>query len=319
MDVPVPDTWDEAAEQLLPVLRRCTEPTHAWRVASDREHRLVRRPFAPFLSELVVLDLPDLRVFLNAQHLARWGVSEADAFEAAHSVLADHATSGLTYRQDYGLWHLDSGDGYATSRLLLPGWLAAFEGQVDGRPVAAIPAARVLMVGGEGDARQLEQMLGIAWEGFRTAGGPLSPVLYTVGDGGLVVPWRPPGSDPHHVATRSAERLLQAYEYAEQREQMLGGPELDVQIARVYLVRHTTSGVSHTYCRWNRGEPTLLADTDRVTLVDGELESTVEMAAVVEHAAGCLEPTDLDPPRVLATWPSAPELAALLATAGPEP
>lgn len=170
MDVPVPSTWDEAVEQLVPLLRRRAEAPRADHLARD---------FAADLEERVALDLPDVRVLVTRDHLRAWGAPPEAAFAAARDNLAYAATDGLRFREEWGLWHLDAPDGLAPSRLLLPGFLAGFAGRVAGRPVAAIPAARILLVGGDGDPATLATLARLAEAGFREAAGPLTPRLLT--------------------------------------------------------------------------------------------------------------------------------------------
>ena len=117
---------------LLPVVRRATEPAHAFRAEqASPENRLVRRPLGTFLSELVMIDLPEVRMYINHGHLKQWGVSPRQAFEAAHGVMRDYATSGLKLRPEYKL-HLDAPDGSASPGCA-PGWLSAFADQVPER------------------------------------------------------------------------------------------------------------------------------------------------------------------------------------------
>ena len=312
MDIPLPSTWAEARGQLLPVLRRSTEPANAWRVAqTDPKNAIIRRPFIQFLNQLVVLDLPDMRLYINQSHLTQWGVDADAVFAAAHENLYPVATDGLHRRADYDLMHLDSGDGYESSRLLLNGWLKAFSDSVEGRPIAIVPSARLLMVGGSESPTQVATLLDIAWQGFRTAGGPLSPMLYTVDDYGEIVPWRP---DPTHELASQIDAcggLLAGYEYSEQRDQLLAAG-LGDSIPTVLLVRNKESGGSYTRCRWVEGEgETLLPQTDRVVMVSGDTEVEVDWAALEHNASGCLQPTDLTPTRFRARWPMPKTWAAI--------
>ena len=152
MNIPLPEEWSEARDMLLPVVRRATEPAHAFRAEqASPDNRLERRPMWRYLSELVMIDLPDVRMYINHGHLKQWGVSARQAFDASHVVMRDHATSGLKLRAEYKLWHLDAPDGAASSRLALPGWLDAFADQVPGTPVAIVPSPRLLLVGGTDD------------------------------------------------------------------------------------------------------------------------------------------------------------------------
>jgi len=304
MDIPVPETWAEARTLLLPVLRRTTEPSSAWSAGqSDPYQQLVRRDFAPNLSAMVVLDLPDMRVYINREHLGSWGVEADEAFQVAHANLTPDAARGLRMREDFGLLHLDAEDGYESSRLLLPGWLEAFRDNVAGAPLAAVPGRRLLLVGGTESETQVQTLLDIAWQAFRTGGGPLSPVLYTTDGAGRVVPWVPSLDSPFATRARAGQCLLAAYEYSEQRERLLA-EGVSEAVPAVTLVRTRTTGESYTVCRWEEQDgEALLPETDRVVMVSADTETEVSWETLVQHAAGCLEPTDHRPGRHRARWP----------------
>ncbi len=312
MDIDVPQTWAEAREQILPVIRRATEPANAWRVAhSDPSNAILSRPFTSFLNELAVLDLPDMRLYINNSHLELWQVDAATIHSTARDNLYPAATTGLRMRSDYNLLHLEAGDGYESSRLLLGGWLGAFKGSVEGKPLVTLPASRLVMIGGSESATQVETLLEIAWEGFRTAGGPLSPVLYTVDAHDRVIPWRPEEDHPLYERIVACERLLAAYEYSEQRDQFLDA-DLPEALPTVTLVRAKVTGESYTSCRWVEADgEVLLPQTDRVVLVHGETETEVDWKTIERQAAGCLEETDHRPTRYRARWPMPKTLAAI--------
>jgi hypothetical protein len=316
-ELELPVSFDEARPLLLPVLRRVTEPPRAWVAGrADPDSRVVRRAVLPFLHELITIDLPEVRLFVNEGHLKRWGVTADAARAAAHATLRPHASDGLQQRAEYGLWQLASGDGLETSRLVLPGWLAAFEGQVEGRPVAIAPASRVLLVGGDGREPEVERLLALADQVFRTAQQPVSPVPFTVDDDGTLRALSLPDDHPSAAALQGARRLLAAYEYAAQRDQLIDEPGLPARPLQVQLVRHATSGRAWTVCRWSSDDAqVLLPQTDRVVLVRGEAEVTVPFEALLDHAGGCLEPTDLDPARYRARWPLPATLDAVCAHA----
>lgn len=283
MDIPLPESWSDAAAHVLPVIRRATEPAHAWLAEQqDSANRLVRRPFAPHLRELIVLDLPELRLFLNHGHLADWGVSAKTAFTAAHANLAPAATSGLKRQDEWGLWQLDAGDGYESSRLVLSGWLSAFGPNA----VAAIPAQRVLLVGDSSDPEATALLQTLAERAFRQGGGPLSPVLYTAGPEGRLVPWIAPEDHPAAPTARFAERLLAAWEYGAQADTL--AEHADEPLAPIAL--HRSGPDSHTVSEV-AALPALVPAVDQV-LLDGTAVPFHEL-----ERAGRLAPTDLDPPR----------------------
>lgn len=307
-----PEDWSEVREHLLPVLRRVTEPPHAWYVAlADPDNRLLRRPIAatsgvvPMLHELVVLDLPDARMFANRGHLRVWGIDEHAVFEAARRNLAAVAGHGLQRRPMYGgLWQVASDDRYEAARLLLPGFLGAFAEQIEGTPLAVAPAGRVLLVGGSDSLDQVATLLDLGERAFRRADSPLSPVLYAPDATGCVAPWVPPADHPLGHRIRAMQRLLAAHEYEAQREQLADNPTIRSHVAEVSLVHPTDGSDSYLLTRWEKGRgDALLPVVDRVVLVDGDAEDEVPWQHIVSHARGCLETTRLHPERYRARWP----------------
>jgi len=291
-------SWDEARELLSPVLRPITEPAQAWRVAlADPSAALVRTTSLPMLHTLVAIEFDQQRMFVSRAQADSWGVDPAEVVRQATENLAARATEGLRPRIEYGLWQLASGDGLEASRLILPGWLAGFRDTVKGRPVAIVPAPRVLLVGGDEAVGQIERLVSLGADGYRGAAQGLSPVPYTVDDHGKVVPWGP-AEHPLGAAARASQRLLDVMCYAAQRDQLA-----DAELGHVPVVKLLREGdESFTVCPWGPHEGgTLLAETDLVQIDDGPL---VPFSAVRKLAGGALEATPLRPTRWRARWPA---------------
>ncbi len=283
--------WESARDRVFPSLRLCTDPaTPAWSA-----------PFQPMLHEVLVFEGPDGRVVVDDALGRAWGVDAAAAREQAHRNLAARATEGLTPRKELGLWQLAAGDGYEASRLLLSGWLAAFEGLVPGRPVAIAPAPRVLLVGGDGAIGQIERLVQLGADAFRGASPGVSPVPYTLDERGALRPWAPEGH-PLRDAALASGRLLVATAYAAQREGLVGrGP----------IVAAVTIDRGQTVASWGPAPGgTMLPDVDAV---DIEGVGRVPWAAARRALRGALEELPLRPPRWLARWPAEGSLRALRA------
>ncbi len=317
MDIPIPDSWDEALTMLIPAVRRATEPAHAFESErNDRSNRLVRRPFAPCLSELVMLDLPDVRLFVNQGHLDRWGVSADDAFEAAHEVMKDHATAGLQFNDTYGVWQLDAPDGAATSRLVLDGWLRAFDGLVAGRPVAIAPWRRLLMVGGLDDDAQVGRLLDIAEEGWRRAPSPTTPALYTTDQAGRTVALKTSPVTRRHTRIERGHRTLAMAVYAEQREMVQ--PHTSTQLAALQLEQHSETGEALTWVSWSESTPEVwLPKADFVQLSSEAGEAWVTWETLRQLAPKALTRLDLHPARYRTTWPTIKQVYALISASEP--
>jgi hypothetical protein len=293
MNTRIPETWDEAAPEVLPVLRRVTEPNVQLVAELDGDDALVRRHALPFLHTLIAIDRPEYRIFVKHSHLATWGVDADHAFQRAW--LSLDPVAGLRQRDDQAaLWQLDSEDGYQVSRLLLPRWLASFTDRVEGRPVAIAPHGRLLRVGGSENLAQVDALHAIAGKAFRAAGGQLSPVLYTVDDDAEVVPWVPDNDHPMAGPLAASRAWLCAWEYDQQRyllEDVLLTP-----LARATLVRRGRGGF--TYCSWRPGDKTLLPVTDFVVMGLEDSGYLVPWPAVEALAGSALTDADMTPRRM---------------------
>lgn len=294
MSLRVPANWAVARERVLPVLRGVTRPAGSLR-AARRGLPLVRRPVAPFLSELLVVDHKHTRTYVRVDHLESWGVSADAAWLQARANL--HPTVGLGREGADGLWSLDPRDGYASSRLFLPGWLAAFADRTHGRPLAVAPHARALVVGDSGRPEQVDALLRLGFSSYREAGDPVSPMLYAPGPAGVAVPWTPPSDHPFHARARRNHLLLAGTEYVNQADDL----EDVLDLAPYSLAYNPRQAFA--LCRWRQGSTALLPRTD-VVVLEPTLAEPLPLAwdTLEPH----LEPVpDLEPPRYRPrTWPS---------------
>lgn len=297
------------------MLRPATSPVNLLRAELARPERApVRRGVAPFLHERLVVDRPDLRRFVTRADLAAWDVRPEAAYGVAHENLP---ATGLRMG-DNGLWELASGDGYESSRLLLPGWLAAFRGRVPGRPVAVVPHARGLFVGGDADHDLVRELLTIGPRAWRDEGDPISPVPYTIDDRGAIVPWAPGPQVPPllRASVHAASRALASREYARQAEVL---DDFDEVPATAYEVALAPAGaddvrLAYGFCRWTRGQDARLPEVDVVVLAAAGHGAVlaVPWEAFVRFAGAHLVAEPLSPPRWRTRgWPDATALKAL--------
>ncbi len=308
--------WDSAKDRLVPLVRTSTLfPT----ITYEPMQRPVRRPFAPFLIEAIALDLDDSFEYVSAQTVASWGVDVDDVFEVARQCAATHFSDGDVERYDseaeFPLWHV-SLDGYETSRLALPGWLAAFHGRVVGRPVAIVPQRSVLIVGGDGDERCLRRLIDIADREYAASPRNLSPALYTVDDDGAVIPLVLPQGHAmaHDVALGHLRLALDEYEASQAPLQEEVGD--DVYVASLVGVRSEDGSVS-SYAVWTEDVPTMLPPATEIAFVrladDEQAKDHFRVPWAEVHREGLLEPVpDIDPPRWRTKgWPTRAVLARL--------
>jgi hypothetical protein len=320
----VGDSWEECRPLLRPVLRTATFGLGA----PDHTARPLSRPALPFLSEFVVIDMPDSMAYVSAARLDDWSVTAAEVFGAAHANLADLAERALRASSGDGptsVRFVDDGDTYYTSMLLVDGFLAGMSARVGGRAVAFVPDRNTLLVVPDQPdvlARLLDMMEGEYGDSVRS----ISPAAYTVDDAGAVVPYPVDGAGPLAGPLRRAEALLAAAEYAAQREVLEAQHEkdgTDIYVASLRVMERQDKSV-FTVATWTDEVPTLLPQADVISFVklaaDGRATEIFEvpwLAVAVEVGPLALE--GLDPVRYrVTTWP-APEVMDRLRTRAVEP
>lgn len=300
----VPDSWEEARELLLPVVRPATSPAAAWQAGAPT---LVRQPLAPFLYALLVIDQPHGRVYVTPRHLDRWKIHAATAFTTAWARL--DPVDGLQRRTD-GIWEVASEDSYESSRLLLPGWMAAFSSRVAGTPVAIVPHARCLLLGGTADEAQLDTLLTTAAREWRDGGDPISPVLYVAGVHGRLEPFiPPPGQDWLAASALAAQHALAQREYSRLDDLV------DPYLARFEVGLRATEGdqirPTYTFARWVRGTAPRLPDVDYAVLTDANETLVVPLATLIQHCKLHRDPETDGLCWVTHEWPDDAAQAAL--------
>jgi hypothetical protein len=319
MRAEIPDRWDEACTDVVPVLRSSTAPANALALAADNpRHAPIRRPVAPFLDLLLALDRPAYKVYLTPQHLERWQVSSDAVFSAASSRL--DVAHGL-HRRDDGLWRLDSEDGYAASRLILPGWLAAFRGRVHGAPVAVVPHAREVLVGGSEDSDQLVTLIDHAVRGWRHGGEPISPMVYTLDAFARLTVFEPEDRT-HPVAEAMLRATARAFAESEYQRQQAALADVYDECWSDLEVGLGPPGAdgrqrAFSFCRWKRGERPLLPEADYLVFADATAEPMLAVAWSTLRSLELLQRAPIPGPDRWkpARWPNAAEGERLRAAA----
>mgnify|MGYP007026482394 CR=1 FL=1 len=203
-------------------------------------------------------------------------------------------------------------DGLAAARLLVPGFLAAAQEEVDGRVIFAIPDAETCLLTGGFDPESVAALFDAALAIWHESDAPLSPVVYTkTDDGDAFEPTRLDDQHPCRQRRARAETLLLASVYAEQRASLEGledGPDL----APLEVTTHETRGVV-TASVALEGSPTLLPASEVVLLCPGAgSEPRLVELEDLAHRRLLVRVPDFDPPRyALVRFPTADELDAL--------
>ncbi|MCM6775710.1 hypothetical protein NDR87_18295 [Nocardia sp. CDC159] len=313
--------WEQVRNRLRPILRPVS-----YRLAAPDDVEFLARPAFPFLDELVAVDLPDRRSIVTAGEASEWGVPAERVFATARANLAalgppDSVDPNTVVR------FADDGNGYFTSRLLSPEWLAAFTFG-DRRPVAFAPDVDTLIVAPD-DPDVLEPLFAMAEQEYREATRALSPQGYTLDPDGNVVPFDLVGPHPQHAAARRAACGLAVSEYAAQSEWLRERFEEELHLERYDIEPAYVAGAyltegphgTDTVTIWGRGVEYLLPRTDYIAFCDEDDQGepytlfTVPFPDALE-ALGLTPVPGLEPPRYeVRHWPDDATLTALSRTA----
>ncbi|GIE75657.1 hypothetical protein Aph02nite_16070 [Actinoplanes philippinensis] len=310
---PMPeDSWDSVRPKLRPVLRPVT-----FGAAGPAGMRPpLSRPAMPFLRELVVIDAPDAMAYILPDRIEEWGISADEVFEVAHANLAAIARDSLEREWRGGaVSMLDDGDGYFTSLLLSPGWLAEV-GERMGSPVIAFaPDNNTLLVTPLPETG-IEQIYAVVEHSFGEAIRYLTPVGYVAGPEGRAVQYFPPPGHPHHTVARRAAAVLALTEYSNQTEWLSAQytkAGVDTHIGALIAVEPPGGGPAVTITTWTAGVSALLPRADVIAFAhpDGGVEFRVPWQIAEERAGLTPEPL-LAPPRYRVDgWPAPDTLAEL--------
>jgi hypothetical protein len=256
-------------------------------------------------------------------------VSDDDAFTAARahlgSVVADEDVERYDDEAPYPTWWVAKGDDYQTSRLAIPGWLAAFADRVNGRPIAIAPERGQLIISGDGDARAVLRLAQMAQKEFQAASRAISPVVYTTDASGRVVPYEAPSGHPHADLVSLGSYLFLVAEYKIQTEhlQKRFDAEGTVMFVANYSAVHRNGQSPISYTTWAQNVVSMLPKADLLMIAGGkfgltgpEWQCRIPWETFERIAPGSLSIVEgLDPPRFRAKWPSPAEVERIRAEA----
>lgn len=209
-------TWQHIAPQLRTILRPPSRPANRQRAALYRpEKALFSYPIAPFLDALVVVDDTLTRRFVRIQEREDWDVTPE--FLMRQGLANLDPTAGLQQSKEHdGLWLLKPSDGYASSRLLMPGWMEAFADRCEGQPVAAVPISGMLFIADSAKPEAIRELVVQSWMLYSKEALPISPVPYVPHTGFGLKPWTPELDHQLQTELTRAFLYLAGNEYAAQ-------------------------------------------------------------------------------------------------------
>jgi hypothetical protein len=313
VDAPTLPDWPEVRPLLRPVLRGNTFGLHP---PYDTDARLYR-PALPYLSEFVVVDLPTSMAYLTTTRLSEWGVEPDEVFAAARANMADAAARvAAAIRPGQVLRFVDDGDSYFASCLVMDDFLAEVARRFDTPVAAFVPDTTTLMIM-PAEPAGLLRMLDLMGHEYATAARSLSPMAYTVGASGTVVPYRAQEPGELADAVHRAGLRLAVDEYGAQRaslQALVARDGVDMFVSDL-LVAARPSGSLFSVALWPQDCPALLPEADFVGFVDETTPLTVPWP-IVRAETGLTPVPGLVPPRFQVTQaPPEPVLERLRAEA----
>jgi hypothetical protein len=298
--------WVDVRVRLRPVLRAAA-------FLLDDPVTPIRRPWLPFVDEVLAIDLPEMISFPTVDRLAEWGVTAEEAFDTARrNISATIRIGGLA--PDTITQVVVNDPSYLPSWLLTPEWLAAATQDFAHRPLVFVPDHTSLVIA-PGDPSLIDPLYSAMEQRFRDAARPLSPQAYTLDDDGAVIPFD--RVEPMPVAARRARAVLATSQYGAQRESFERQHSDDgVYLSSILSVDRGQGPMLISV--WGEGVQAALPETDFVSFQHAGGESITVAFADAVAITGIAPMPDVHPPRYRTNgWPDATVLARLAQAAAP--
>ena len=302
----VPETWDEAKTQVLPIVKKRID------LAADEVRRTLGQGPAPTLVADITPHLAfalgiqgsGATVTVPAEALGRWGISPEAAFRTAGRNLEERSGGNWQLGKDApGVWVSPWRDGLDVSRLFLPRVFGRVP--MRGRPVVLAPLPSFLLVAGSEDENGLLQLGLLARRTIEKEN--LLHILRPLRmgkDGESWEDWVPPQGHP----ARGPLRLLQAKDEARDYDEhaalvrKLAEGRPTPPMPQLILLQAAGGAEVMTVTIWRAGKPTALPKADTIILVRGaEIVGACTWASVAGAPGTRLEALPGYPTRYLAT------------------
>lgn len=267
-DRALPATFDEASNNLMPVIRPrgMGEYLRLNQLLSDSGDAgfEASSPLSADAVVMVAYDTEHSMTMLSSTQLEEWGVPFDTALACALDNLRD-ATVDKFEQYSPGVFFGDWNDAYDSSRILLPDLVYRVG---TGDPVAMIPNRGRLLVTSGHNRQGMLDMLELAQQCAEQEERPVSALMYRF-SGGRAEEFVPEDAD----VARGLEDLKRFYrcdDYAQQKamlDQVHEKDGIDIFVASSLLLREQDTGTLYSLCTWTKGADSLLPQTDRVTLM----------------------------------------------------
>ncbi|GAA5164933.1 hypothetical protein GCM10025770_19640 [Viridibacterium curvum] len=317
-----PDSFAEAREQLLPVLRHLggldSLPVKSGeRTGSARDAlcaSFAMKPFSPDLAIGVAFDTEQAVMQIGEKTLEKWQVGLEEALQVAIDNLRHKAAPSFT-ELSAGLYLSEYGDYYDAARILLTE--LAWQLPLNGRPVAMVPNRICLLLAGDQDEDALAAMIATSAQVLREQSRPLGAEMFRLEDQGWTV-WQPPGALRQELSDLQIQNRAGDYDMQQKMLQQDAAERgEDIYVASVSLLRKAENGPILSFSVLTEGVPTWLPQTDLVILNRGEDVPHIEVPweHFVAVAGALLEPLPYVLPRFRVTgFPDAAMLSRFTAS-----
>jgi uncharacterized protein YtpQ (UPF0354 family) len=299
------ETFEGVADKLMPVVRNLAH-LQALSLGSDvdpspevgQTYKVLVDP----LGILLAIDRPHSIALVHKSKLDSWGCTFEVALERAINNLV--ARSPVRFeRTEYGFYISDYGDGYDSSRLLMPELFVAL--QLPGDPIAVAISRTCIAVAGSEDLNALAAMSAFVVETFNNETRPTSWMPMALRDGEWVrfVP-----EVPERGAVRDLSIRQDIWDYDPQTRILEGyvhRKEENVFVAPLEFV--TKQGDAYTWTSWTEDVPAWLPRAEGIGLTNASGLQLFRLRRDVEAVCGSfVADARFHPPRFTPPlWPDA--------------
>jgi hypothetical protein len=300
----VPDSFEDAAPDLLPVVRNRSAFEFVRLRTQIEDMGTPNWPYRPLAEHLgvgLVFDLPESIVQIQQHQFDEWGVSFDEAFERAWRNLWEVSLDEFDSPRP-GVWASPWRDNHDVARLLLPDLLKHHA--VKGEPIVMLPNRDTLLLTGSEDAE------GLAYLAERVSEAMDQPrfligVAFRLADD-FLEPYLPAANHAQFQALHLSRVRSLSRDYDEQQQLLNALHEKtgeDVFVASYSALQNRETGRLHSYCVWSEDVDSLLPQTDRVYFVRQTASEKAEMICgadwekVCEVVGGLMTPRSVYPER----------------------
>ncbi len=313
---PAPEDYEDIRPDLLPIVRgRGHFDLMELHFLASGKSKLPcpYQPLGEHLAVGLVYDMHEAMRSIQQEELDAWGVTFYEAMEVAKENLQQLPMQFIGPEKGSGVYLSANNDDYDASRLLLTDLIGRFN--LDGDPIAMVPARNALMIAGADDVNALKDLLVLARGAVQKQSYVVSTVALRL-NGDEWESWLPDPSHPLYNDFKLLQVELLADDYGTQKkllDQLHEARGEDLFVASYSGVQNETTGEVLSYCTWGAGAATWLPQTDFIAFVSREDKPRIfHWERAVEVVGDMMTPLDMYPPRFkVSDFPSEEQFAAM--------